>query len=255
MLYRAGGKILHDYPVWGIGIGALPVVVTSYIEKPIPAYVERLHSDWLEMLVGLGYAGGVLVLGGCIWFGVLLVRRLTFLSPGKRIKLAAAGSVLVVIGTGALADFPFFIPATALLFFWGVGLACVPSFWKGRLHDYRLPPALRFFVLVLMLVACIIPLQKTLAWRMFVFGRNLKTETRLQYYRQGVSYYPGPRFALRLGNTYYNAALHEKDPAKQLSLREQAHQIAITYLKKYPYEKELSRLYLSTQPELAPPIK
>lgn len=247
MLYRAGAKILHDYPVWGIGVGAMPVVVTSYMEKPISAYVERLHSDWLEMLVGLGYVGGLLSAGGIIWFGLLLLGRLVRIAPAKKIKLAAAGGAIITVCTGALVDFPFFIPGTALLFFWAVGLACSASFWKERVHHYRVPVWVRVAVLVLSAAACIVPLQKTLAWRMFSFGRNLKTESRLQYYQKGLSYYPGPRFALRLGNEYYNASLRTKDPAQQVRLRELARQTAAAYLKQYPQEKELSRLYVRTR--------
>ncbi|MBR4681858.1 MAG: O-antigen ligase family protein [Elusimicrobiaceae bacterium] len=247
MLYRAGWGILQDYPVWGIGVGALPVVVTSYLEKPISSYVERLHSDWLEMGVGLGGVGSLLVLGGLIWFIWVIGGRFKHLEMVKKIKLAATLSALVTICTGALADFPFFIPATALLFFGVLGLACAPSFWKGRIHTYQPAAWLRVLILLVMAAACIVPLQKTLAWRMFTFGRGLKPEARFQYYRKGLSYYPGPRFALRLGNDYYRTSLHATDPARKEDFRKQAHQLAAEYLRKYPREKSLSRLYTYTR--------
>lgn len=247
VLYRAGRGMLRDYPVWGIGVGALPVAVTSYMEKPISAYVERLHSDWLEMLVGLGYAGGGLVLIGLVWFAGVWGRRLKQLETVKKIKLAAAGGAMITVCTGALADFPFFIPATALLFFTAVGIACSTSFWKGHIRNWRPSHWLRGALVAVSLLACVVPLQKIWAWRMFAFGKNLKTEARLQYYQKGLSYYPGPRFALRLGHAYYNASWHTQDPAQQTHLRRLACQTARDYLQKYPREKELSRLYVQAR--------
>ncbi len=255
MLYRAARNILKDYPVWGIGVGAMPVVITTYVEKPIHAYVERLHSDWLEMLLGLGYAGGALVLAGIGWFLGLAWRRLLQLETVKKIKMTALLGTLLVVCTGALADFPFFIPATAMLFFWALGLACSPSFWKGHIREWRPSGWLRILLVLLCAAACFIPLQKTRAWRLFVFGRNLKMEAREQYYRRGLSYYPSPHYALRLGNAYYNASLHTKDPAEKDRLRNLAYQTAVEYLKKYPKDKELSILYMRSRPRTTKPTR
>lgn len=242
-LYRTAKHILHDYPLWGIGVGAMPVVVPSYLKNPINAYVERLHSDWLEMLVGLGYVGSILVLIGLFWFAMRLLCQLEKLNRTKQIRLAALFATALAICTGAIADFPFFIPATALLFFWAIGLACASSFWKGHIRTWQPAGWVRILILLLFLSACFIPLQKTRAWRLFTFGRNLKTETRIQYYEKGLSLFPSPRFAVQLGNAYYNASLHTKDPQEQFFFRSMAQVIAVDYLNKYPKDKELSRLY------------
>ncbi len=248
MLYHAAGDMLDNYPLWGIGIGALPVVVTSYVEKPISSYVERLHSDWLEILVGTGYVGGILILLGLLYFIYIVLRRLRRLESVKQIKLAALVAALVVICNGAVFDFPFFIPATACLFFIITGLACSVSFWKDRTHTWQPALLLRLLVLIIFLAACIIPLRRTLSWRAFLFGRNYKTEMHLQYYQKGLALYPSPRAAARLGNAYYNAAVRSKDPAEKARLLEQANQLSITYLRKYPQEKALSILYMRTRP-------
>ena len=246
MLYRAAGDILHDYPVWGIGVGALPVVIPSYMEKRIPAYVERLHSDWLEMGVGLGYAGSIIMLVMLGGFAGWVWHRLYRLKPEKKVKLAALVGGLVAVCTGALADFPFFIPAVALLFFSMLGLTCSPSFWKGKIQTWQPRIWLRGLLAVIMLAACIVPLQKTLAWRQFLFGKNLKETSRLQYYEKGLSYYPGPRFALRLGLAYDTASHRAASAEEKARLQAAAHRLAAEYLQKYPKEKELSRLYIHT---------
>ena len=244
MLYRAAGEMWRDYTWWGIGVGALPVVVTSYTDKPLRRYVDRLHSDWLEMAVGLGSVGSGLVLLGLGGFAVVVLRRFRYLKAVKKIKLAALLSTLLVICTGALADFPFFIPATALLFFWMVGLSCSPSFWKERITHWVPGLYVRLLILAVLWAACVVPLQNTLAWRMFVFGKNRQFETRIRYYQQGLAHYPSPHFALRLGNAYYNASQRTSDPAEKTRLLGLAHQTAADYLRQYPREKELSRLYM-----------
>lgn len=245
-LYRAGGQILHDYPVWGIGVGAMPVAITSYVDRPVHSYIERLHNDWLELLIGLGYVGGILVLVGILWFMYKALRRITALETAKKIRLCGILSSLTVICVGAMVDFPFFIPATALLFFSGVALACSASLWKGHIHNWQPAVWMRVLLVLLFLAACFVPLQKTRAWRLFVFGHNLKAPARLQYYEKGLSLFPSPHFAIKLGNAYYNASLHTADPQEKFFYYTLAHVTAVDYLNKYPKDKELSVLYFRT---------
>ena len=93
-------------------------------------------------------------------------------------------------------------------------------------------------------IASWIPLQKTMCWRSFEFGKGLKTEGKLQAYQRGLSYYPSPRYAVRLGNAYYNAGRHAKDPLQKEYYWALAKQVAQTYLEYYPKDKELSKLYM-----------
>jgi len=248
VLYRAAGKMLQDYPLWGIGVGALPVAVTSYMDTTVNEYVERLHGDWLEILTGVGYVGGVFILFGLGWFAYAALKRTRRLETLKKIRFAALLSALVVTAAGAGADFPFFIPGDAFIFFVVLGLACSPVFWKRRTEEIPVSAAVRAAAAAVCLAAFIIPLGKTAAWRMFVFGRNLKPETRLRYYEKGLSYYPGPHFAVRLGNSYYNASLGADTPEEAARLRALANQTAVEYLQKYPKDKELSALYMRSRP-------
>ena len=94
-----------------------------------------------------------------------------------------------------------------------------------------------------LVLAFYVPLMKTLAWRCVVFGSGLKTPAKLARYERAVSYYPSPRYALRLGNAYYNAARHTSFEEEKQDLGTQALEVAVTYLRRYPHDKELSRLY------------
>lgn len=243
MLYRTSFDMLEDYPVWGIGVGAMPVAITSYMPQRLNAYVERLHSDWLEILLGTGYAGFIPVLFGVLWFMRAALRRMRRLERKKQFLFASLLSGLIVMGVGSAVDFDFFIPATAFLFFLILGMACSNSYDKHHIHAYSATWPKRLLITAVCLAACWIPLQKTIAWRLHLFGSGLKPQGQIAAYQKALAHYPAPRYALYLGNAYYNQSLREKDPLQKELLRVQANELALQYLQKYPKEKALSRLY------------
>lgn len=246
MLYRAGWTLLKERPVWGIGVGALPVAITPYMEWQLPSYVERLHCDWLELLLGLGWGGFLPLAGGVLWFGVMALARLKKLRTRKKFLFASVLSALLVMGVGCLVDFDLFIPATGILFFLIIGMACSASYDKEHLQGYSLSPVCLGGILLLALSSYYVPLQKTIAWRLHLFGRGLLPQRQVQIYAQALQHYPAPRYALYLGNAYIKQSLQTQAPSERAALRAQANQVAVSYLTKYPKEKELSRLYLST---------
>ncbi len=251
MLYRAAENLLAKNPYWGIGIGAMPVAITSYMETPLSSYVERLHNDWLELLLGMGYVGIlplVFIFGCFIW---RVSRRLNRIEPYKKMVLGALVSCLSAMCVGCLVDFDFSIPAVAFLFFISLGLVASPSFDKGNLHIHSLSIFKKILIIVVMTGAMWLPLQKTRAWRLFLFGKGLRPEAKIALYEQGLSIYDGPRFALRLGNAYYNAAWRVQEETQRRAYLEQALELAQTYLKKYPKDKELSRLYMRARRALS----
>lgn len=244
MLYSAAWDMLKVYPWWGIGVGAMPVAITSFMQQPLKEYVERLHSDWLEMWLGLGTIGFVLALAGAgvtVW---LLVRRMSRLEKEKQFLYAALLSALLAMCVGSLVDFHFFIPANAFLFFVLLALACAPSYHKGHIHSIYCGGWLRAGLCVICLAVFFLPLQKTIAWRLFLFGKGLKPQARIVYYEKALAHYPSPRYALRVGLAYYNYANHLPDKEQAAQYYQKAQQLAAQYLQKYPKEKELSQLYM-----------
>ncbi len=243
MMYRGAWKLLQAHPVWGIGVGAMPVAVTSYLEWPIPYYIEHLHNDWLEILIGVGYGGAVVIIGGIGWFLLLALRRLKKLSIRKQFLFASLLGALAAMSAGSGVDFHFFIPANAFLFFILLGLCCAPTYAKHHTDTVPLGYGGKIGLALVLLLALYIPLHKTLAWRCGVFGSGLKMPAKLVQYERSVAYYPSVRNAVRLGNTYYNASLHAQTPQEQEVLRARALEVAVTYLRRYPREKALSALY------------
>ncbi len=244
MLYRSAGRILADYPLWGIGIGALPVVIPSYVEWRLPQYIERLHNDWLEIVVGIGYGGAALLVIGLCGFVRQSLRRLKHLQPDKQVLFAALLSTLLAMGVGSTVDFHFFIPGCALVFFLVLGAVLSPTFHKGQVHILRSGWLIKILLLAMLAGAMWVPLQKTRGWRSFAFGKGLKTDGKLQAYQRGLSYYPSPRYAVRLANAYYNAGRRAKDPLEKEYYWMLSLDLAQTYLQRYPKDKELSKLYM-----------
>lgn len=243
MLYRTSLNMLKDYPLWGIGIGAMPVAITSYMPQRLNHYVERLHSDWLEILLGTGYIGFLPVLFGVLWFIKKSFSRMRRLPARKQFLFASLLSGLTVMSIGSAVDFDFFIPATAYLFFLMLGMTCSPSYDKHHIRAYMPPALLRAAAVLLCIAACIIPLQKTIAWRLHLFGSGLKAQSKIAAYQNALKHYPSPRYALYLGNAYYNQSLRAENTHDKKALRAKAHALSLQYLEKYPKEKALSRLY------------
>ena len=248
MLYRGAEHLLQQYPVWGIGVGAMPVVINEYTEYDIHQYIERLHNDWLEIVLGIGYGGAAMLLVPFVWFILGTLRRLKQLELRKQFLFAALLSVLLCMGVGSLVDFHFFIPGCSVVFFIVLGMCNALTFHTGHIHRFHL--GLPVLLLVALLSAGYIPLQKTRCWRISVFGKGLKTEAKLTDYEMGLSYYPSPRQAARLATAYYTAASRDKDPIVKLYYFERSLEIAQTYLEQYPKEKELSRIYVAAQRKL-----
>lgn len=248
MMYRSAGRILDKYPVWGIGIGAMPVVINEFTEYDVHQYIERLHNDWLEIALGIGYVGAAMLLFTLAWFAWGALRRLKRLDLNKQFMFAALLSALLAMATGSLVDFHFFIPGCAFVFFCILGLVLAGTFNKGHVHSFHLLVEIIF--LLLLLASTYIPLQKTRCWRAFVFGHGLKTESKLADYEQGLTYYPCPHYAVRLAVAYYNVAQRSKDPIEKLFYWELAQQTAQSYLEKYPKDKELSKIYLRSTNKL-----
>lgn len=247
MLYHASMDMLADYPVWGIGVGAMPVAITSYIPPTLNSYVERLHSDWLEILLGVGYAGAVPLLVLLGWFVWAAFARLRRLDSRRQLLFAALLCALEVMAVGSTVDFHFFIPANAFLFFVVLGLLCSAAFDTESAVSFHPAWIWRLGAVLVFACGCIIPWQKTAAWRLNVFGSGLKMPARITNARRALELYPAPRTALHLAVLLHNQSLKESDPFIADDLREQAHELTEQYLKKYPKDKELSHLYLLTR--------
>lgn len=247
MMYHSARQILNQYPLWGIGIGAMPVILPAYNEWEVHSYIERLHNDWLEITLGIGYMGASLILLGLVWFAWGMFKRLKQLETRKQFLFAAFLSALLSMCTGSIVDFHFFIPGCALVFFVLLGVSLAPTFHKHHVHTVSLPFTVKAIILILLVLSMWIPWQKTCCWRQFFIGSGLKTEAKLAAYEQGLADYPSPRYAARLAKAYYKAGHHDKNMMVKLYYFEKVQQLTGEYLEQYPKDKELTRMYEGTK--------
>ncbi|WP_089942145.1 O-antigen ligase family protein [Candidatus Entotheonella palauensis] len=132
--FQAAWDISKDFPLFGIGYNAFPMLSTRY--QPINEINLRfvhVHNDWLQLLAETGWIGAGLLVGG-----ILLVIRAIFLKwrtrhdPFVRMMTAAGLSALVAMGLHSLVDFNLHIPANTLLFTTVLAMTCACSHLPSR---------------------------------------------------------------------------------------------------------------------------
>lgn len=110
-LYESAMPIHKDYPLYGTGAGTYPTMILQYVEK-ISGASFSLHSDWLQMLIELGYVGSALVVLLLLW--ALLLPWITGRgSAFLRIAFILALSIDLV---HAAVDLPFYVMSVCWLF-------------------------------------------------------------------------------------------------------------------------------------------
>lgn len=245
--YSAALKALKERPLFGYGIGTLPIMIPNYMDNTLDQYVERLHSDPLELLLGAGFAGAIPLAGAVITFFVLLTLRIKNLPADKKYLCCGLLSALLGFIAASFVDFHFYIPACAAAFFIIAGLLCSPTFYRNAYSRRSIGTIPLLILGVILSAALYLPFKQTQAWRLSNFAGGLLFERKVQTYELAFKAYPAPRNALKLAVAYYNESLSKDISAEEKALlKEKAHTLAETYLKKYPREKELSKLYMIT---------
>lgn len=248
MLYDSAHSLLADFPVWGVGLGALPVALPPYFAFNVHKYVERLHNDWLELALGVGYAGIIPVVLALLCLTGLILWRMSRLPRHKLAFFSMACSALFAMSVASTVDFHFYIPANAFVFAVFLGMVCAPTFDKHHLRTIHAGIFMRVFLAVVLALSLYVPTQKTIAWRSGLFGKGLKQEAKLAAYENALEHYPSPRYAVKLGNAYYNASRRAATEEEKDALRAQGFEIAQNFLLRYPKEPYLSKLYVRTKP-------
>ncbi len=99
-------QLIQDYPLSGVGRGAMQSVFYNYASREIPLSVQRLENEWLQLLVDLGVPTGALLLVG----GLYLFQRaaISSLNHPRTIGMVTA---LVFVGLHNLVDFSLTLSA------------------------------------------------------------------------------------------------------------------------------------------------
>lgn len=105
--FQAAWEISKDFPLFGIGYDALPVVSARYqTADEVNFRFAHVHNDFLQLLAETGWVGSGLLVGGIL----LLVRAIvlkwrTRRDPFVQTMVAAGFAALVAMGLHSLVDF------------------------------------------------------------------------------------------------------------------------------------------------------
>ncbi len=118
------GRMIHDFPIFGVGLGAWSAVFPHYQRPPwSPYFVNAAHNDYIEAAAEYGL-GGLLLFGWLCWtVGRILKRGSGSFQSSQWIIFSALVASILVVAFDELGDFCLQIPANAMLFVLIVALA------------------------------------------------------------------------------------------------------------------------------------
>ena len=115
-IWRASLKMFAAHPILGVGLGGYWIGITAYHDASGRMTPQEAHNDYLEVLS----SGGVIGFAICVWFILVVVRRLreNFAAADGFDRAVRYGSVLGLTGVAAhsLVDFGLHIMINALVF-------------------------------------------------------------------------------------------------------------------------------------------
>ena len=115
VLWDAARHAVEDYPFQGSGLGTFRDSYNLYAARFEPYIVDKAHSDYLELALGLGIPMAVLCVGALGWLTLMCVRG-AFVRRRRRHFALAAVAAAVIVALHSLVDFSLQMPAVAFLF-------------------------------------------------------------------------------------------------------------------------------------------
>ncbi len=246
-LYSAAINMLKDFPYTGVGFDAFSAAIDAYIPFALREFPRYLHNDWLELLLSFGYIAGTIIL----WLVFVIIFDITKLfknlEPKKQIRLFILCAGLTGFTFTGIVDFPFHLPACAALFFITLAFVSANSFNK-EITEKHLPIALKLILICLSLFLLWQNFQYVRAWRNFVFVRQFAPQIQATKLSKSIEYYPSPKYIRHaLIGKYKMFKSKTVTEEQRRIIKEDIHFLAAFYLKQYPKDTTLSRLFILTK--------
>ena len=246
-LYSSGFNMLKDFPLTGVGYDAFSAALGPYFPQEIKRFALRLHSDWFEMLLSIGIPAFTAFSAAVIWVFTLLLKRIKHLNTNKKIMFCSLLAGLIAFCAANIVDFHFHLMLTYTAFFVFLGILCCETFWHEQVRPFKIPLYIKPIFILAAGLCLYFSYIETSAWRQYVTARILRNKDKIAYYKAAAEIYPIPRYAEFLTTETYNMSLNKNISEEEASkYRAQAAELSEKYLKKYPREKQLSKIYLLT---------
>ena len=241
-LYDMSFDILKDYPVTGVGFAAFNILTDKYFEEDLEAYPEYLHNDWLELLLDVGYPVYIIFLLLIVIIIFLFLKRIKYLSDKKKILFIGLFSACCSICIGSFVDFHFHIPANAMFFLICLALLSTLSFYKDkRYFGFNNNLFMKFIFSLLIICSIFFSCKNVIAWKYYVFSKNMPKQQEIEYLSKSVEISKNPRYFENYIITLYNYSTKNKEFLDEK--KEYLNSLIYNYLKLYPYNKKLSKIY------------
>ena len=246
-LYSAAINMLKDFPWTGVGFDAFSTAIDAYIPFALKEFPRYLHNDWLELLLSFGYIAGTIIL----WLIFVIIFEITKLfkglEPRKKIRLFILCAGLGGFAFTGLVDFPFHLPACAILFFVALAFVSANAF-NNKIIEMHLPMILKIIVLVPAFFLLWQNYQYVRSWRNFVFVRQFAPQVQAKELSKSIEYYPSPKYIRHaLVGKYKMFNSKNITEEQRLAIKEDIHFLSGFYLRQYPKDTTLSRLFVLTK--------
>ncbi len=247
LLYGSAFDMLKDFPWTGVGFDAFSAAIDAYLKVSLKGFPRYLHSDWLELLLSFGYVYGTIIF---VFIGLIILKLFKLfknLEPKKQVRLAIICGGFVGFSFTAAIDFPFHLPACALLFFCLLIFASAGSF-DTHIIKSKLYFPVKIALLVISLGLLFANVQYFRTWRSFVFAKKLSPKTQVEHLSKDINTYPSPVFIRRVLLVNYKTSL-SKDLSEEerQEVKENTHNLAKEYLQKYPKDRQISQFFVITR--------
>ena len=246
-LYGAAIDMLKDFPLTGVGFDAFSGAIDAYIPFALKSFPRYLHNDWLELLLSFGYVFGAVIFA---FIGVIIVRVISLfknLSPKKQIRLFILCAGLSGFTFTGIVDFPFHLPACAMLFFFALAFVSANTFDK-RDKTFNFPLILKIVPVCLAGFLLWQNFQYVRAWRNFVFVKQFAPKIQAQELDKSLEYYPSLTYIRRtLDGKYKMFQSKSISDEERDVIKAEIHYLSSKYLEQYPKDSILSRLFVLTK--------
>ena len=246
-LYAAAIDMLKDFPYTGVGFDAFSTAIDAYIPFALRNFPRYLHNDWLELLLSFGYIAGTIIL----WLIFVIIFDITKLfkelERKKQIRLFILCAALGGFTFTGVVDFPFHLPACAMLFFITLAFAGANTF-DSKITEINLPSIPKIILLCLSCFLLWHNFQYVRAWRNFVFVKQLAPKIQARELSTSLDYYPSPTYIRHaLIGKYKMFKSKNITEEERQEIKADIHKLSTLYLKQYPKDATLSRLFVLTK--------